>query len=304
MLYRVFIIYYSDFNPRSPRGGATWVAGNPDYALDISIHAPHEGERRAGHGGARRGEKVFQSTLPARGSDTARSKSCASARDFNPRSPQGGATLSAQRYLGHANAFQSTLPARGSDPLPCGKPVSLCGYFNPRSPQGGATEAQGYIVHHKQISIHAPRKGERRAVAARTAGPSTISIHAPRKGERRDYFVKKLGLRLISIHAPRKGERPKFYRCKPSQIIFQSTLPARGSDTKIVAFERDKLHFNPRSPQGGATRAILCHIFPISTFQSTLPARGSDKHGLNPSVVIIDISIHAPRKGERQARMP
>ena len=82
-------------------------------------------------------------------------------------------------------AFQSTLPARGSD-----APVSR------------------YELSLVQISIHAPRKGERRSLSRRNwrlhrhfnprspQGGATnvpdfdenrwnISIHAPRKGERR-----------------------------------------------------------------------------------------------------------------------
>ena len=84
----------SDFNPRSPRGGATllwfsWCA----IRAKISIHAPHEGERlsllppspqssnisiHAPHEGERPKYKdhpavamLFQSTLPTRGSDQA-----------------------------------------------------------------------------------------------------------------------------------------------------------------------------------------------------------------------------------------
>ena len=57
------------FNPRSPRGGATWFTlYDVAAALHISIHAPHEGER-PGLGSKSMGEKVFQSTLPTRGSD-------------------------------------------------------------------------------------------------------------------------------------------------------------------------------------------------------------------------------------------
>ena len=33
------------FNPRSPRGGATYIFPRKKRCLAISIHAPHEGER-------------------------------------------------------------------------------------------------------------------------------------------------------------------------------------------------------------------------------------------------------------------
>ena len=58
--------------------------------------------------------------------------------------------------------------------------------------------------------------------------------------------------------------------------IFQSTLPARGSD------------------EGGEHLSLLA-----APFQSTLPARGSDQSARR-SIRQRRISIHAPRKGERQ----
>ena len=58
-----------DFNPRSPRGGATFTGIDSAQSWHISIHAPHEGERR------RQTEKSNRK------------------RDFNPRSPRGGATV-------------------------------------------------------------------------------------------------------------------------------------------------------------------------------------------------------------------
>ena len=58
---------------------------------DISIHAPHEGERRAVIA-ERKSMQVFQSTLPTRGSDSRRDTQATIFTDFNPRSPRGGAT--------------------------------------------------------------------------------------------------------------------------------------------------------------------------------------------------------------------
>ena len=128
----------------------------------ISIHAPHEGERRTQlH--APRGLLVFQSTLPTRGSDGFSSSAGRAARDFNPRSPRGGATrlrmargrieaisihaphegerLISFLYPSAQMIFQSTLPTRGSDDV-CKGAVGLAAYFNPRSPRGGATTAR------------------------------------------------------------------------------------------------------------------------------------------------------------------
>ena len=57
------------------------------------------------------------------------------------------------------------------------------------------------------ISIHAPRKGERRYELSLPCIAAEISIHAPRKGERLIPLLDKGAAGLISIHAPRKGER-------------------------------------------------------------------------------------------------
>ena len=104
-----------DFNPRSPRGGATFTVEDFEKVID-----------------------KFQSTLPTRGSDALGvGVRVWAKRYFNPRSPRGGATREdidkIYRYI-----FQSTLPTRGSDLLP-----QLWGEngrnFNPRSPRGGAT---------------------------------------------------------------------------------------------------------------------------------------------------------------------
>ena len=150
-----------DFNPHSPRGGATICRGSkkekrifqstlPTRGSDrmrspkrgegenISIHAPHEGERR-------------QAADMSRGDAY-----------FNPRSPRGGATMLDPDWPGWDDVFQSTLPTRGSDHSgrPCrpdprvisihaphegerlrppNRHAYAFAYFNPRSPRGGAT---------------------------------------------------------------------------------------------------------------------------------------------------------------------
>ena len=129
--------------------------------IKISIHAPHEGERRAlGITTIEEGKQfqstlptrgsdvlplmllvvdiTFQSTLPTRGSDLLERKKRKWKRDFNPRSPRGGATSEFQ---------QKFFPYF---------------YFNPRSPRGGATLSFSIASAEKPISIHAPHEGERR----------------------------------------------------------------------------------------------------------------------------------------------
>ena len=171
--------------------------------------------------------------------------------------------------------------------------------FNPRSPQGGATEIYSHLSAQREISIHAPRKGERHKVlqekteaflfqstlpargsdlhdVLRFRVARQISIHAPRKGERRGHLAGKNIFSKISIHAPRKGERRTNSALCCSMLLFQSTLPARGSDPYALTLCGYGGHFNPRSPQGGATFLAERVGFEPLLFQSTLPARGSD----------------------------
>ena len=106
----------SCFNPRSPRGGATWYHILTIFCTeDVSIHAPHEGERPCPilpFAALYR----FQSTLPTRGSDV---PYCS--------------------IYGEIQEFQSTLPTRGSDISFAMRAKQRRMSFNPRSPRGGAT---------------------------------------------------------------------------------------------------------------------------------------------------------------------
>ena len=150
-----------DFNPRSPRGGATKQSRRRADEKAISIHAPHEGERlvhkvlfgqpaifqstlptRGSDGRCslypptREG---FQSTLPTRGSDKHHAHEKADKEYFNPRSPRGGATTQAALLFPFPSPFQSTLPTRGSDLVALINHEIDGNDFNPRSPRGGAT---------------------------------------------------------------------------------------------------------------------------------------------------------------------
>ncbi len=198
--------YY--FNPRSPQGGAT-----------------HKRDYIAGQA------RGFQSTLPARGSDENVPGLLSSENDFNPRSPQGGATLQSKKLISVFAKFQSTLPARGSDFNFCPVRTHYCEFQSTLPARGSDPRNLVYSRYHIGISIHAPRKGERRTSAhGASAHNSNFNPRSPQGGATfiGVYLVKLLE---ISIHAPRKGERPQ-----------------------SVLFVNNFLHFNPRSPQGGATR--------------------------------------------------
>ena len=161
-LMAVYQYSQKDFNPRSPRGGATRIRFNVFASGVISIHAPHEGERLSS----------FCIICPFNG-------------NFNPRSPRGGATppafllddsqtsisihaphegerLVQTAWSFNAAIFQSTLPTRGSD-----------------------LAVSDFLAKIVGISIHAPHEGERLDTTCLTLLGSVISIHAPHEGERR-----------------------------------------------------------------------------------------------------------------------
>ena len=81
----------------------------------------------------------------------------------------------------------------------------------------------------------------------------------------------------ISIHAPHEGEQHKVEAAQENAYIFQSTLPTRGSNEAGRKWEIEDIHFNPRSPRGGATIV---------------------KYGITSHIWI---SIHAPHEGERRS---
>ena len=128
------------FNPRSPQGGATeYIDKYRDNGIFQST-LPARGSDAVKKAGVPIGIE-FQSTLPARGSDQRGDNSPRRLTHFNPRSPQGGATPALWPYCIDIYAFQSTLPARGSDHRASQHSASQHRNFNPRSPQGGATSA-------------------------------------------------------------------------------------------------------------------------------------------------------------------
>ena len=128
---------YLNFNPRSPRGGATLGRMSPACGCGL-----------------------FQSTLPTRGSDRAPARGAAALGDFNPRSPRGGATSAALACFTLSVLFQSTLPTRGSDDAGRWAAYGHRRDFNPRSPRGGATEAIKVIKEYLQyFNPRSPRGG-------------------------------------------------------------------------------------------------------------------------------------------------
>ena len=175
-----------------------------------------------------------------------------------------------------------------------------------------------------RISIHAPHEGERRAQLLLYRGrgvgfQSTLPTRGSDKRFCEDWaalllFQSTLPTRgsdghrghergacsRISIHAPHEGERLNKVVDELTKKQFQSTLPTRGSDLCIKCFLASPQYFNPRSPRGGATLAIVQQACGVD-ISIHAPHEG-ERRAMQPlSANARRISIHAPHEGERQA---
>mgnify|MGYP001194464122 FL=1 len=219
----------SGFNPRSPRGGAT-------FGIIVAIAA-----------------FLFQSTLPAWGSDTRSKPRWNAGRGFNPRSPRGGAT----------------------DALEVSHRSLVVSIHAPRV--GERREADG-TLRLPDVSIHAPRVGERLRFADIALGHTDVSIHAPRVGERPDIYEAWRVCRKVSIHAPRVGERQRgrLHRVR-ERYCFNPRSPRGGATTDFISIRRGggvSIH----APRVGERPPADLPAREAIWFQSTLPAWGSDAH--------------------------
>ena len=119
------------------RGSDAWCACPCRPDTTVSIHAPHEGERR--YAGQYR--PVGQG--------------------FNPRSPRGGATPFLCTVRIAAARFQSTLPTRGSDKTrrdDSGRGAKFQSTLPTRGSDYSTLVNPGMEI---DVSIHAPHEGER-----------------------------------------------------------------------------------------------------------------------------------------------
>ena len=179
---------------------------------------------------------------------------CSRPAYFNPRSPRGGATRSLKRG------------------------ITSSVNFNPRSPRGGATVTKPVFDDNDVISIHAPHEGERPLQRTGEMMQVIISIHAPHEGERPEAPADVSDMSIISIHAPHEGERRISHGGYVLFFKISIHAPHEGERRQpLSARGRQKGHFNPRSPRGGATSTSV-----ITTLQ-------------------LQISSHAPPEGERLA---
>ena len=148
-------------------------------------------------------------------------------------------------------------------------------HFNPRTPQGGATRC---------------RTGRR--------GANKFQSTHPARGCDKGFSVQCSAVPLFQSTHPARGcdlPRRSVYGRTPG---FQSTHPARGCDFPGKSRQSLVEHFNPRTPQGGATPRHF--IFNISFIISIhAPRKGVRLAAAALAVFALPISIHAPRKGVR-----
>ena len=244
---------------------------------DVSIHAPHEGERRLRSVRDRSDAAGFNPRSPRGGATLINDLSdqiyevsihaphegerlcpvlpaaCCSTR-FNPRSPRGGATPAPKRTATAAIKFQSTLPTRGSD-----EPYGVSGptlqkRFNPRSPRGGAT------------------LGQREADAQAGEFQSTL----PTRGSDRDFKA-------------------------PAGVYdeFQSTLPTRGSDLTPSSSKRSTVWVSIHAPHEGERRTFWDIYTLLATVSIHAPHEGERPFYCALALTAVCVSIHAPHEGER-----
>ena len=171
----------ADFNPRSPRGGATGQQSILNRAIRVSIHAPHEGERLQRRGQPQHGQHV------------------------SIHAPHEGERPISPRILSRPPLFQSTLPTRGSDRSAKIRPL-LSGSVSIHAPHEGERPCRHHPLYFDfQVSIHAPHEGERPSPEVAPMRAVYVSIHAPHEGERLDNTVRRRNRGCFNPRSPRGG---------------------------------------------------------------------------------------------------
>ena len=148
------------------RGSDAWCACPCRPDTTVSIHAPHEGERR--YAGQYR--PVGQG--------------------FNPRSPRGGATPFLCTVRIAAARFQSTLPTRGSDKTrrdDSGRGAKFQSTLPTRGSDPSLSFIKGRFMQWFQSTL--PTRGSDWQSARPCKSSQRVSIHAPHEGERQQAYI-------------------------------------------------------------------------------------------------------------------
>ncbi len=237
------------FNPRPPRRGATCASSQRDSDAQVSIHAPHAGERRSI-------------------SHCAHSRSC-----FNPRPPRRGATAVAFAPHAGQSRFNPRPPRRGAT---CRYSVTgtHCAGFNPRPPRRGAT----YLYRQKDsgtyVSIHAPHAGERRLPLRRRLIPTSFNPRPPRRGAT-PARPGRISTGQFQSTPPTQGSDAPNVRRGDAPGCFNPRPPRRGA-TKDDCSSVPQTSVSIHAPHAGERRLTWVQLTLDTTFQSTPPTQGSD----------------------------
>ncbi len=242
----------------------------------ISIHAPLRGERPIPDA-IRTAPESFQSTLPYAGSDKVPER-LHSFFNISIHAPLRGERRRITKWVAMLMEFQSTLPYAGSDVALHVDVWSGINHFNPRSPTRGATYSDCDADTEKDISIHAPLRGERPRRSCSVSATFGFQSTLPYAGS--DAFNAPIVETVeISIHAPLRGERRDGGHMHYEAYSFQSTLPYAGSDEPVRS------------------------LFHVETISIHAPLRGERRNQTGIGASDIAISIHAPLRGERRTAL-
>ena len=187
---------------------------------------------------------LFQSTLPAKGSDF-QIIICLMYSTISIHAPREGSDVMSLTARASILPFQSTLPAKGATKRH-DDPARAAGNFNPRSPRRERPATGLPQAAPTDFNPRSPRR-ERRSRQATSPSRPTFQSTLPAKGATSPATVG-ADERPISIHAPRERERQTESRLNATSAKFQSTLPAKGSDFLSRGLCSAKRNFNPRSP--------------------------------------------------------
>ena len=186
------------------RLSASWAKRWP---WRISIHAPHEGERPVGmfiDGFA----PWISIHAPHEGERPPLSYLSGQRTYFNPRSPRGGATMSADDIRELEDIFQSTLPTRGSDATPWPTCAAEHRKFQSTLPTRGSDpvmRSKASLPDRFQSTL--PTRGSDEAAQSMKGSILYFNPRSPRGGATCYARLRMARGRIISIHAPHEGER-------------------------------------------------------------------------------------------------
>ena len=238
--------------------------------LRISIHAPRTGSDNV-PGECLTAQRLFQSTLPARGATQGFKSRRAHAR-FQSTLPARGATVW-RRLLVHRCGISIHAPRTGSD-LSSKLVFGIHKSFQSTLPARGATSRQPEPAAASRFQSTLPARGATRRVQRLPFRQKNFNPRSPH-GERRHFAAFCGTMREFQSTLPARGATRAFPSVLHSDGNFNPRSP-HGERRWLCSTLPEHQHFNPRSPHG-ERRPPSCKGVRHLAFQSTLPARGATR---------------------------